>query len=103
MLWVEYIQDHPNGYRYSRFCELYQGYKKTLNPTMRQTHRVGEKIFVDFSGKRPGIVDPKTGEVREVELFVGDNDVIKGKALVGGGSSHPFFNRVCLHPKETPD
>jgi transposase len=71
LLWVEYIQDHPNGYRYSRFCDLYQRYKKTLNPTMRQTHRVGEKIFVDFSGKRPGIVDPKTGEVREVELFVG--------------------------------
>jgi transposase len=37
---------------------------------MHQVHRAGEKLFVDFSGKKPHIVDRKTGEVIEVELFV---------------------------------
>jgi transposase len=37
---------------------------------MRQVHRAGEKSFVDYSGKRPRIVDQETGEVTEVELFV---------------------------------
>jgi transposase len=26
MLWDEYIERHPEGYRYSRFCELYRGW-----------------------------------------------------------------------------
>jgi len=71
LLWVEYRQDHSSGYGYSRFCELYQRYRKKLHPIMRQVHRAGEKTFLDFSGKKPSIVDPKTGEIREVELFVG--------------------------------
>ena len=69
-LWVEYAEDNPGAYRYSRFCELYGRWKKKLNPTMRQRHRAGEKTFVDFSGNKPHMVDPKTGEVVEVELFV---------------------------------
>ena len=69
--WVEYAEDNPGGYRYSRFCELYGRWKKKLNPTMRQRHRAGEKTFVDFSGKKPHIVNPETGEIEEVELFVG--------------------------------
>ncbi len=63
-LWVEYAEDNPGAYRYSRYCELYGRWKKKLNPTMRQRHRAGEKTFVDFSGKKPHIVDPKTGELR---------------------------------------
>ena len=70
-LWVEYAEDNPGAYRYSRYCELYHRWKKKLKPTMRQRHRAGEKTFVDFSGRRPHIVDPKTGELRAVELFVG--------------------------------
>jgi transposase len=70
-LWVEYATDHPGGYRYSRFCELYSRWRKKLNSTMRQRHRAGEKTFVDFSGKKPHLVDPGTGEIVEVELFVG--------------------------------
>ena len=66
---MEYAEDKPGAYRYSRYCELYTQWKKKLNPTMRQRHRAGEKTFVDFSGKKPHIVDPKTGEVVEVELL----------------------------------
>lgn len=69
-LWLEYATDNPRAYRYSRYCELYQRWKKKLKPTMRQRHRAGEKTFVDFSGKRPQLVNPKTGELRPVELFV---------------------------------
>jgi len=42
-----------------------------LTPVMRQHHVAGEKAFVDYSGKRIGIVDPTTGEIREAEIFVG--------------------------------
>lgn len=71
LLWVEYLAVHTNGYGYSQYCEHYRQFAKKLKPSMRQVHRAGEKAFVDFSGKKPSIVDPKTGEVREVELFVG--------------------------------
>jgi transposase len=37
---------------------------------MRQEHKAGEKLFVDYSGKKPHLVDPTSGEVVEVELFV---------------------------------
>jgi len=74
-LWVEY-RDGAAGqtalrpYEYSRFCELYAAWKKKLGVVMRQVHRAGEKGFIDYSGKRPRIVDQLTGEVTEVELFV---------------------------------
>lgn len=71
LLWEEYRHVHPDGYQYSRFCELYSRFAKKLSPSMRQVHRGGEKTFVDFSGLRPEIIDPKTGEVIPVELFVG--------------------------------
>lgn len=71
LLWQEYRADHSDGYQYSQFCNRYRHFAGGVHPTMRQVHRAGEKAFVDFSGKRPEIVDPKTGEVRPVELFVG--------------------------------
>ena len=71
LLWIEYREVHPEGYSYSRFCELYQRFRGKLHVTMRQVHVGGKQTFVDFSGKKPQIVDPKTGEVEEVELFVG--------------------------------
>ena len=71
LLWEEYREIHPEGYGYSQFCEIYRRWAGKLKPSMRQVHRVGEKTFVDFSGKRPHIVNPKTGEEIPVELFVG--------------------------------
>lgn len=70
LLHLESLERHPNGYRYSQFCELSKFWKKKQSPTMRQVHRAGEKFFVDYSGKKPHIVDRKTGEVIDVELFV---------------------------------
>ncbi len=71
LLWEEYRQVHPDGYGYSQFCELYRRWAKKLKPSMRQQHRAGEKTFIDFSGKRPYLVDRRTGEEKPVELFVG--------------------------------
>jgi transposase len=76
LLWSEYqeaVADGGSGlrpYQYSRFCELYRAYAKKLSPVMRQTHRAGEKAFIDFSGRKPRLVDRETGEWIEVELFV---------------------------------
>jgi transposase len=70
ILWEEYRAIHPGGYGYSRFCELYRGFEQRLSPTMRQEHIAGDKVFVDYSGKKVGIVDPRSGEIREAEIFV---------------------------------
>ena len=74
-LWLEYREGAASAaplrpYEYSRFCELYGHWKKKLAVTMRQVHRAGEKLFVDYSGKKPSIVNLKTGESVRVELFV---------------------------------
>ncbi|SCB50976.1 Transposase [Rhizobium lusitanum] len=70
ILWEEYRGSHPDGYGYSRFCELLRGFQQRLSPTMRQEHAAGDKVFVDYSGKKIPIVDRKTGEIREAEIFV---------------------------------
>ena len=71
LLWQEYRAQHPHGYAYSQFCERYRQWARRLTPSMRQVHRAGEKLFVDFSGTRPHLIDPTTGEEVAVELFVG--------------------------------
>lgn len=70
ILWEEYRQVHQGGYGYSRFCELYREFELRLSPTMRQQHVAGDKVFVDYSGKKIDIVNPETGEVVEAEIFV---------------------------------
>ena len=70
LLHLEYLEKHPDGYRYTQFCEVYRRWCKRRRLSMRQVHVAGEKVFVDYSGKQPSIVDPKTGEVIAVELFV---------------------------------
>jgi transposase len=70
LLHLEYLERHPNGYQYTAFCEVYRRWLKKRQLSMRQIHRAGEKLFVDYSGKRPSIFDPKTGEESRVELFV---------------------------------
>src|SRR5574341_199504 len=70
LLHLEYLEQHPDGYRYTQFCERYREWLKRRGLTMRQEHLAGEKLFVDYAGKKPHIVDPATGERIEVELFV---------------------------------
>ena len=71
LLWDEYIEEQPQGYRYSRFCELYRNWERQLSVTMRQTHAGGDKLFVDYAGDTvPVIVDRLTGETRAAQIFV---------------------------------
>lgn len=69
-LWFEYIEDHPDGYAYSQFCNLYRDWRKKLDLVMRQTHRAGEKAFVDYAGSTVPVVDPGTGQIRQAQIFV---------------------------------
>ena len=70
LLWYEYQEQHPQGYRYSQFCELYRRWAKKLDWCLRQEHRAGEKLFVDFSGQGIPITHPGTGAVTFHTLFV---------------------------------
>lgn len=70
LLWQEYKADHPDGYRYSWFCEHYRQWAGKLSVSMRQTHTPGEKLFVDYAGQTLPIIDGATGEIRQAQLFV---------------------------------
>jgi transposase len=71
IVWDEYITKHPDGYRYSRFCDLYRGWAAKLPVTMRQNYAPGERLFVDYVGDTvPVVVDRLTGEVRDAHIFV---------------------------------
>ena len=70
LLWEEYKSAQPDGYQYSQFCERYARWAATVSVVMRQEHRAGEKLFLDFSGDGLEIINPKTGEVTIAKLFV---------------------------------
>jgi transposase len=70
LLWQEYKAEHPEGYQYSQFAELYRRFEKKLSVVLRQPHRAGEKVFVDFCDGI-SLVDAYTGEIIPTQLFVG--------------------------------
>ena len=70
LLWEEYREGEPKGYGYSRFCELYQRWNRYRDVVLRQDHRAGEKMFVDWAGPTIPIFDRKTGESMPGSLFV---------------------------------
>src|SRR5210317_200046 len=70
LLWQEYRAAHPEGYQYSWFCDHYRAWQGKLDVVMRQDHRAGEKLFVDYAGQTMPVVDWGTGEIREAQLFV---------------------------------
>jgi len=80
LLWEEYRQAHPDGYGYSRFCELYQRWRGKLDVVLRQEHKAGEKMFVDWAGATIPVYDPHTGQPWPAPLFV----------AVLGASSYTF-------------
>jgi transposase len=84
ILWEEYKGANSEGYQYSAFCRHYALWAAKLQLSMRQEHRVGEKLFIDFSGDGIDVVDPKTGEVKQAVLFV----------AVLGASSYTYVEPV---------
>ena len=90
LLWEEYKEQHPEGYGYTQFKAYYNRYKQTLNPSMRQTHYAGDKLFVDFSGVTLPITDPITGKTHKAQIFVG----------VLGASGYTFVYAVMTQSTE---
>ena len=70
LLWEEYKAVHPDGLQYSQFCDRYRTWAGKLNLVMRQTHAAGEKLFIDYAGQTVPVVDPRTGAVRDAQIFV---------------------------------
>ncbi|MHB9008509.1 MAG: IS21 family transposase [Limisphaerales bacterium] len=70
LLWQEYIRTDPSGLKYSRFCERYQEWRKTLEPPLRQVHVPGEKLFVDWAGQTVPIRNGADGTTQPASLFV---------------------------------
>jgi transposase len=70
LLWAEYKARYPEGVQYSRFCELYRRWSRGLELSMRQEHKAGEKMFVDYCGESVSVVDRESGESREAQIFV---------------------------------
>ena len=80
LLWEEYKQAHPDSFQYTQFCVRYRAWRETLELPMRQEHKAGEKLFVDFCGQTMPVKDRKTGETREAQIFV----------AVLGASNHTY-------------
>jgi hypothetical protein len=91
VLWEECRQSEPDGYGYSRFCDLFREFERRLSPVMRQHPVAGDKVFVDYSGRRIAIVDPGTGVVHDANRVqprcsywslgkqrIGRRDLVKG-------------------------
>jgi len=101
LLWLEYKERFPEGYQYTQFCEYYKRWEKTLDLSLRQEHRAGEKMFIDFAGKTIPITDPSTGEITEAEIFVavlGASNYTYAEALPS--QSLPFWIRAHIHAFE---
>jgi transposase len=90
LLWQEYKEENPEGCQYSWFVEKYRLWKKTLNISMRQEHRAGEKMFIDFCDGL-FITNQKTGEKTPTELFVS----------VWGASCYTYAEACSTQKKES--
>jgi len=96
LLWREYRDIHANGLGYTQFCLQYQQFAKTLSPVMRQTHKGGEKCYVDYAGLTIPWINVATGEIMEAEVFVGclpASNYIYAEAM----ASQTLPNWLCAH------
>ena len=69
-LWNEYLQKHPEGYRYTQFVQYYRAWSRKIRPSGILQHQAGKKLFIDFAGKKFSYVDRETGQIVPVEVFV---------------------------------
>ena len=112
LLWREYKEQYPEGYQYTQFSVLYRRWQKKLDYSMRQDHRGGEKLFVDY-GEGLNLVDPKSGEPIKTQLFVavwGASNYTFAEATLTqqlpdwiGSHVRPFSHFGCLPKIVVPD
>jgi len=70
MLWENYLKEFPEGLQYTQFCFYYNQWKAMVNPVMHLDHKAGDKVYIDFAGKKLQVVDAASGELRDMEVFV---------------------------------
>ena len=70
LLWVEYKTKYPQGVMYSQFCEHYNKWRQKSQGYAAINHKAGEKLFIDYAGKKLHIIDRETGEIKPVEVFI---------------------------------
>lgn len=90
MLYADYISQCAGGYKHSAFLVRLNAFLGMVKPSMRVPHRVGDKLFIDFTGKKLQVVDASTGEVQDVEVFV----------AILGCSQYTFVKAVPSQKKE---
>ncbi len=98
LLWEEYKRDHPDGYQYSYFCELYDNWRQRLDVVLRQHYPFGKYMEVDFAGQTIPIKDPETGELKEAQLFIAVM-AATGYFFVRAVFSQDLYNWIDLHIK----
>lgn len=101
VLWNEYKSKHPEGVMYSRFCDHYSRWNRKSEGYMPTDHKAGEKLFIDYAGKKLHIIDGETGEIRPVEVFVATLGASQYTYVEASFSQQipDFINSVqnCLH------
>jgi len=70
LAWQEYLDVHAGGYGYSWFCERYRAWQERIDVVMRQEHKAGEKLFVDWAGDKLPYIDAESGKERQACLFL---------------------------------
>lgn len=89
-VWEQYKVDHPDGYSSTQFCHYYNLWRKSRSVTMHMTHKAGDKMFIDFTGRKLSIVDKQSGEKTPVEVF----------AAILGASQYTYVEAVRSQKKE---
>lgn len=90
MLWEDYRREFPDGLQYTQFCFYYNQWKAMVNPVMHIDHKAGDKMYIDFAGKKLNIVDRDSGEVQDVGVFV----------AILGASQLTYIEAVASQGKE---
>lgn len=69
LLWLEYLGGHANGYQYTQFLRHFRAWQRASRPpVMRQVHRAGETLEVDYAGMTLMVID--MGTPRSAQIFV---------------------------------
>jgi transposase len=90
LLWGEYKTQDPGGYNYSQFSHYLRQYVKHGDVTMHFEHKYGDKMFVDYAGKKLQITDKLTGETQAVEVYL----------AILGGSQMTYVEASMSQKKE---
>jgi transposase len=70
LLWEEYRANNPDGYSYTQFCFHFKQQRIAQKPSMALQHKAGEKLYIDFAGKKMSYVDRETGEIIHCPVFI---------------------------------